>query len=361
LRVVNQRAGFRANDSDLIMMMRSLTMLACCASSLARATTTVCVTDVAGFQTALSAAEGSTSATFIEVARGTYDLSGTALTFTSSVAGQGQLDITGGYSADCSTIIKNPALTIIDAHALSPALNLQSAAGISVRYLTIQHGTTGTLTRPGLSVDSTDGSVIVDYNIIRNNTGGTEAGLLAEISDSAATAAIHVDGNLIVGNVASGNEAAGLIANNGTGSTYVTNNTVANNTSNVSPNPVGGLAVYGNSVPGSAHVSNNILWGNSGTDLYLYLGPVLVDNDYGTKSGSGGSGSSGDLNLDPQFAAAGDYHLAATSSLLGAGTLTPVGNLPTIDIEGHPRSYNGFVDMGAYERGDVVFANSFDD
>ena len=30
--------------------------------------------------------------------------------------------------------------------------------------------------------------------------------------------------------------------------------------------------------------------------------------------------------------------------------------LPPFDIVGHARSYNGSVDMGAYERGDAIFA-----
>src|SRR5690242_6499776 len=86
-----------------------------CAATSAHA---VCVTDVTGFQAALTAAEGSTTTTIIEVARGTYHLSGSALTFNSGSFSQGQLDITGGYSPDCSTVIENPALTIIDAGGL---------------------------------------------------------------------------------------------------------------------------------------------------------------------------------------------------------------------------------------------------
>jgi len=65
------------------------------------------------------------------------------------------------------------------------------------------------------------------------------------------------------------------------------------------------------------------------------------------------------LSVDPQFSGPGDFHLQPTSPLLGAGTLTPPGNLPTIDIEGLARSYNGFVDMGAYERGNEIFENGF--
>src|SRR5450432_4381510 len=84
------------------------------ATSLASATTTFCVNDVAGFRAALNFALGNSSTTLIKVARGTYHLAGSPLRFNSTAGGQGQFDITGGYNADCSTQLLNPALTIID-------------------------------------------------------------------------------------------------------------------------------------------------------------------------------------------------------------------------------------------------------
>jgi len=41
--------------------------------------------------------------------------------------------------------------------------------------------------------------------------------------------------------------------------------------------------------------------------------------------------------------------------------LNPASSLPTIDIEGHARTFNGTVDMGAYERGDEIFSGEFED
>jgi hypothetical protein len=338
------------------MVKRTLAMLggALGVASLANAATTVCVTDVAGLQAALSAAEGNTTTTVIEVARGTYNLSGAALTFTSSAAGQGQLDITGGYSADCSTIIENPALTIIDGDSLSGVLSLTSTAGISVRYLTIQNGLKAQ--NAGLDVTVSGGGIIIDYNIFRNNRATDERSALA--ASIGGSGNMHIDGNLIVDNTANSNVGGGEVDNLGTGSTYITNNTIANNTiTGTLFNGYGGLFVYGSTSP---NVSNNIFWGNTNLDFDSTSNPVLVDNDYGTIGGNQSS-NTGALNVDPQFSSSSNFHLLPSSPLLGAGTLSPAGGLPTIDVEGHPRSYNGFVDMGAYERGDVIFANNFDD
>jgi len=337
------------------MSNRFLAMLVgtACATSMAHAATTVCVTDVAGLQAALSAAEGSTATTVIEVARGTYHLGGNQLVFNSAAAGQGQLDITGGYNSDCSTIIKNPALTIIDGDSLSGVLSLTSTAGISVRYLTLQNGLEAQ--NAGLDITVSGGGIIIDYNIFKNNHATDErSALAASISGSGN---MHIDGNLVVDNTASSNVGGGEVDNLGTGSTYITNNTIANNTiTGTLLNGYGGLFVYGSTTP---NVSNNIFWGNTNLDFASYSNPVLVDNDYGTIGGNQSS-NTGALNVDPQFSGLTDFHLLPTSPLLGLGTLTPAGGLPTIDVEGLPRSYAGLIDMGAYERGDEIFLNDFD-
>jgi hypothetical protein len=329
----------------------------------------VCVNDVAGFQAALTAAEGSTTTTIIEVARGTYLLGGTKLSFASSAAGQGQLDITGGYNDDCSTHLNNPALTIIDGQGLSTALDLGSTAGISVRYLTIQNGVSPSVTG-GLVVTLGGGNsaagIIVDYNIIRFNSGGFTGGLLIQISlsGSGETGDIHFDGNLVYGNTTIGSNGyagGGRMISDDTGAIYVTNNTVAENNLIANLGFSGGLELVSTqSKP--IDVSNNILWGNTKTDLDLANNPAaaLVDNDYGNLAEAFGASIIGSLSVDPQFSGSSDFHLLPSSPLLGAGTLTPTGGLPTIDVEGHPRSYAGLVDMGAYERGDEIFLNDFD-
>ena len=350
---------------------RSCTPLAALCSSgilfcqLAAASTTVCVHNPTELQSALNTATGATATTFIEVARGNYALGGAQLVFDSNVAAQGQLDITGGYDQDCSGVIKNPALTVLDGQGMSGVLRLISTAGISVRYLTIQNGylpTAAGTDVAGLFVTSSDGGVIVDYNIVRNNNGASDAGVEIVIQDAAATSTLHVDGNLIVGNNASNQQGAGFISNEGSGAAYITNNTIADNISQrTDAGAIGGLGVYGNSTPASTTLSNNIFWHNTNADLFLGFNPVLMDNDCTLVQGSTDSSSAGNVTVDPQFAAVGSYRLGMASPLLGAGTLAPAGGLPTIDIEGNPRSYNNLVDLGAYERGNAIYADGFDD
>lgn len=329
-------------------------LLALCLAPLANGATIVCVTDAAGLQAALNGAVDRTVTTYVQIARGTYHLAGNELSFSNTAnANQGQLDLTGGYSSDCSTHINNPALTILDGDGMSLVMSVASGGGISVRYLTFQNGS---FYPGGLHAESTLGGVIVAYNIFRNSS---DAGLWVRVGDgNNASGALHVVGNLIIGNSSGGGNNV-KIENFGAGNTYITNNTIADNISTDVHSP-GGMDLSGSTFGGSTNLSNNIAWGNTFHDLTLSSGtPVLVNNDYGSAVGS--FSSIGNVTVNPQFVAAGDYHLAATSPLLGTGTLTPVGGLPTIDIEGHPRSYNGFVDIGAYEHGDKIFAYNFDD
>jgi len=328
-------------------------LMGCCIHP-AAAVTVVCVNagDAADFQTKLNDAVTSGVATTLEIPRGIYHLGGNPLVFNATSMSQGQLDITGGYSSDCSTIVKNPAFTVIDGDSLSGVLSLTSTGGISVRYLTIQDGLKDQ--RAGLEVNASAGGIIIDYNIIRYNRATDQAaGLFAELSGGGD---IHIDGNIVANNSANTNLSGSAVAS-AAGGVYVTNNTVANNIITGPPdNGYGGLVIYAVCTA----VSNNIFWGNTQTDISTFASNcALVDNDYETLGGYHGS-NTGFQNADPLFAGITDFHLLPTSPVLGAGTLTPGGNLPTIDIEGHPRSYNGLVDMGAYERGDEIFASGFD-
>jgi hypothetical protein len=316
----------------------------------------VCVTDVPGFRAALAAANGSTTLTTIMVARGTYDLSPGQLNFDSNAANQGRVDIAGGYNQDCSTHINNPALTVLDGGHQSQLLALSSLGGFSVRYLTLQNGSSATSSSPGLYISSPK-EIIVDYNIIRGNSNTNDrwGGIFV---GSNGTEDIHVDGNLLIGNTASLNQAAGAIGTASSIHIYVTNNTVADNTIPDNPSGIGGL-VIDSGPSGTTDISNNIVWHNGAYDLYLFGTVNLTNNDIGAYGGTSFPSLTGNLSVDPKFNP-GAYSLAAESPLYAQGKLAPPGGLPTIDIEGHPRSFMGAVDMGAYERGDEIFNDGMD-
>ena len=316
----------------------------------------VCVHDVAGFQQALDNALGSTTQTNINLVRGTYDLTGTELQFLSTSDTQGRIDVTGGYNTDCTTHINNPALTVIDGHGASSVLSLVSNGGLSVRHLTIQNGAPAGVVVAGAGV-------IFDYNIVRGNQGGaytTGTGLYILINVTTAAYDVQMYGNLVVGNSAGAPQpeyAAGSVTNVSGGNIYFNNNTVADNTGTAASG-CEGLATYAS--PGKTYVSNSIFWHNTNCGLDTGNGAILVNNDYGELAGPVNAGSGDNLGIAPQFNGSGSYSLQGDSPLLGQGTLTPTGGLPTIDIEGNPRSYKSLVDMGAYERGNLIFGDGFD-
>ena len=244
-------------------------------------------------------------------------------------------------------------------------LALESLGGISVRWLTIQHGNANG--NAGVSLESTGGGVILHYSIIRDNvaafdTGGVFAGVETEVFSTTSSGNVDVSGNLIVDNSAP-DDGGGKISNDGTGSIFVVNNTVTRNI--VTANAVGltgGLRVI-SATPGP-YISNNILYGNNSNtyDLNANDGTqVLMNNVFGLRANTYDPSSSGNVYQDPKFVSTTDFHVQANSPALGAGTLTPAGGiaLATVDVIGNARTYDGVVDIGAYNNDDL-FKSGFD-
>jgi parallel beta-helix repeat protein len=99
-------------------------------------------------------------------------------------------------------------------------------------------------------------------------------------------------------------------------------------------------------------LTNCILWGNE---------PTAIDH-YGSSSAAvrysnvqGGYAGEGNIDVDPLFAFADDFHLLPGSSCIDAGTNSPSGALPSPDADGNPRPFDGdddgmaVADMGIYE------------
>jgi hypothetical protein len=328
---------------------------------------TFCAGNAAAIQAALDAASdggaNDNENNTIEIAIGTYSTAnnGNSEFFYNNQTTARVLDINGGYNSDCSAITENPALTILDGGGATRVFESESASGdVSLRFLTFQNGNVGT-NQSGAGVEmnpsaSDNGPVIFDQNIVRNNhTAYADGGFFIKLGGSGT---LQFENNLVVGNSAAINVGAGAINDDGSGANIINNTFTQNTVTNMPASATGGLYFF---APNSSDtMSNNIFWGNSGFDLDTTA--VLVNNDYGSDSTTPDPTSSGNVSVDPQFSSSTDFHLLPTSPLLGIGTLTPSGGLPSIDIEGHSRkSLDNKVDMGAYERGNEIFKDGFED
>jgi len=337
---------------------------------------TTCVDSAASFEAALTDAgtggSGNNSDNTVRLVAGTFTTSGAPFTF--STASGFALTIEGGYSPTCASQDLAPGLSVLDGGNVNQALSIQTNGTITVRHLTIRNGFHGGSSDGGgariilrqLQPADPMPTLVFDSNVVANNSSDYSVGgmyVSASAPEPNTPAAIaYIENSLFAGNVAP--TVAALSINLTPGSTsYLTNDTF---TKNVNTGPASATIGLGGGDPTTlAYVSNTISYGNTASYDYYLTGFQTVqfnNDDYGTIAGSQPRPGSGAnlIGIDPQFVASDDFHLQTTSPLLRAGTLTPVGGLPATDIEGNPRSFAGFVDIGAYQDTDVIFANSFD-
>ena len=340
--------------SKIIRLWLSAGIMAGLASTPAVAAT-VCVDTAQGLRDALLITQDNGADDTIQIVRGTYHLGGDSLLFNSSEAHS--LNIVGGYAPGCATRMRNAADTVLDGDDSSPIFNVTTSNDFELHFLTLQHGLISGSSGGAMAVfgNGAASQALLANVIVRDSSSdfGT-GGVIFAVAGT-----VILQDNLVTGITAPGG--ALYVGGDTAVAVHLTNNTVTGNTAT---NPGSAGTVYvgaGSSVPMDA--SNNIFWGNLGgvPDLDFVNGAMLLtNNDYQRIDAAPAAGSSGNLGVDPAFAGGADFHLRATSPLLGIGTLTPPGGLTVYDLDGHPRTWNSTVDLGVYQRGDEIFADGFE-
>jgi parallel beta-helix repeat protein len=155
------------------------------------------------------------------------------------------------------------------------------------------------------------------------------------------------DSNLVSNNLCYGNTGAGIQITSGASNTQVLNNTCYGNQG------LGGK--YGLSVGSGAantKVLNNIAYGNGGpggtSDYHVGATTTATVGDYNLSGDATAIGAHSLPNTNPLFvnAAAGDFHLSATSPAIDAGVALPA---VAVDFDGVSRPQGLGYDIGAYE------------
>jgi hypothetical protein len=211
---------------------------------------------------------------------------------------------------------------------------------------------------------------VISGNTVSGNTASTCGGINAgSHSNSGTGGPVTFVNNIVTGNTAKKYPDGGVRAESSTnpdsggGSSAVTftNNTITQN----SANQTGGA--YLRSEQNSVYVYNNIIWRNTGGDIFLYTYTAYgFNNNYSTLTGTW-EFEGNNMNVDPRFGEPGywdnagtpadssddvwvngNYHLAKSSPCIDKGLNTAPG-IPNEDVEGDTRILNGMVDIGADE------------
>jgi hypothetical protein len=249
---------------------------------------------------------------------------------------------TSGHGVFCYDATATPVLAV-------DACTVSNNVGVGIL---VQHGT-ATVSRSTVTLNSSSGIVgngatlTVSKTLVSDNSGGgiyAHSGSTASIEQCtvrnnnggglALYSSYTVRNTLIVknGRISLTTGAAGAdLRSTGSPKVFI-NNTVADNI--VGTGGIGGVLCTG-----AEPVVNSILWGNT---VAQQSGCTISYSDV-----QGGGTADGNINGDPKFADATNYHLQMppnASPCINAGTPT---GAPTVDLDGFSRSGNP--DMGCYE------------
>jgi len=184
----------------------------------------------------------------------------------------------------------------------------------------------------GVVLVQDDATGTLDARVVNNLVTGTIDIMGPQpgaISLLASAGSLHAD---VLGNTLAGND-TGFIATASAGASLT--GTLANTL--IADNSVRGV-VIGTSIAGGFINNHNLVFGN------------------GANTFTPGSGT---VQADPLFAGPGDFRPRGNSPVRDAGNTALAAGIGT-DLDGAPRVSGAAVDIGAWEIGDVIFANGFD-
>ena len=200
----------------------------------------------------------------------------------------------------------------------------------------------------GGAINNSGTALLVDRCQIRGNSGYSGAAI-------ASSGAFTLVGSLITGNnvtacpYAQCQQAAVEVS----GTVIIQSCTITANTNPIST--VGGVWVFGN-----VTMTNTIVWGNTGIDLFRSVGATVTPSycDLGVTTFAFGSPN---FSADPLFVdpAGGDFHLGTKSPCRDAGSPSPAG-LPPADLDGLARIVGPLVDVGVDEIPALTFPGTAD-
>lgn len=311
--------------------------------------TEFCVSTEAELRTALATPQAAGRNDAIHLVRGVYHTGGTPFQYTQTSAHSFQID--GGWSPGCTQQNRRGGSTILDGDGTSGVFSAGVAQYTATEYefrvenLTFQNGNAAT----GANVDLTTQTQTTwfRYNIVRNNRGS--AGLALNMGGSTGTQR-HVSNSLFVAN-------GGTQVVAGPGHTAFVNDTFVGE-------GVSARGVPGHSTLSYVYVANSLFRGQTDYDLSIGYegGSTWTHTDYCSTY------SEFSLMTYPVACASTSttfggpgYHLAASAAAdLDQGASDLPSPIDTYDLDGNPRVSGAGIDLGAYERGESIFNDTFE-
>jgi len=279
----------------------------------------------------------------------------------------------------------NIGIDLIGFEGISPDLDVDQARDGTVSENIVYN--IDTLNNPAYFGEQSAAGIYVDGGtrivLERNHVYDSNMGIeIASEHQGRATSYITVRNNLLVHNHIAGLAMGGYDTNRGsTEHCLIVNNTFFENDSNQDGNGELWMQfdVRDNVVKNNIFVANAQSWlitnpytqnQNNIVDYNLYFAPegaassewqwknAFYQGFAAYQAGSGNDAHS--LFMDPQFVdtaptssrgqAVSNFHLSATSPAIDAGTNLPEAG--SVDFDGHIRTFNGTIDLGAFEFGE---------